>query len=89
MQLVSVSTLRVSLLPCCRCACVLEVLLHLFGVREDLLEALLEAIDVVVYQVLPMDLALVDEADKGEALVNFAQVQHDVLLIVRVGQPDD
>ena len=61
----------------------------LWGVLKDLLEALLEAIDVVVYQVLPMDLALVDEADKGEALVNFAQVQHDVLLIVRVGQPDD
>ena len=52
--------------------------------REDLLEALLKAIDIVVYQVLPMDLALVNEAYKSQALVNFAQVQHDVLLIVCV-----
>ena len=49
---------------------------------EDVLEALLEAIDIVVDQMLPMDFALIDEADEGQALVNFTQVQNDVLLIV-------
>ena len=56
---------------------------------EDLLEALLEPINVVVDQVLAMDLALINEADEGEALVDLAQVEYDVLLVVSVRESDD
>ena len=62
-----------------------EDIAHIGRVGEDVLEALLEAVNVVVDEVLAMDFALVDQADQGETLVNLAQVEHNVLLVVRVG----
>ena len=53
---------------------------------KDVLEAFLEAIDIVVDQVLPMDFTLIDETNESKALVNFTQVQNDVLLIVCMRQ---
>ena len=51
-------------LPGCAACCAgpsrLEVLLHFLAVRENLFEALLEPVDIVVDQVLPMDLVLID-----------------------------
>ena len=59
------------------------------GLLEDFLEAFLEAVDVVVDQVLLVNLPLVDEAHEGEALVDFAQIQDDVVLAVGAGKLDD
>ena len=56
---------------------------------EDLLQALLEPINVVVNQVLAMDFTLVDEADESQTFVDFSEVQHNVFLIVRVCQSND
>jgi len=58
-------------------------------VCEDFLQALLKAINIVVDKVLSVDFALIDEADEGEALVNLPQVEHNVLLVISVGQSDD
>ena len=46
------------------------------------LETLLEAVDVIVNQMLLVDLGLVDEADQGQTLVHFSEVEHDILLVV-------
>ena len=62
----------------------LHIITHLLRVSEDLLQALLEAVNVVIDQMLPVDLVLVDQADQGQTLVNFSQVQNDVLLVVCV-----
>ena len=56
---------------------------------EDLVQALFEPINVVVDQVLPVNFTLIDEADEREALINFTQVQNNVLLIVCMSQPYD
>jgi len=58
-------------------------------VSEDLVQALFEPINVVVDQVLPVNFTLIDEADEREALINFTQVQNNVLLIVCMSQPYD
>ena len=67
----------------------LHIITHLLRVSEDLLQALLEAVNVVIDQMLPVDLVLVDQADQGQTLVNFSQVQNDVLLVVCVSQSND
>ena len=56
---------------------------------EDFLEALLEAVDIVVDQVLSVDLTLVDQAHQRQTLVNFSQVQDNVFLVVCMGQTND
>ena len=43
----------------------LHIITHLLRVSKDLLQALLEAVNVVIDQMLPVDLVLVDEADQG------------------------
>lgn len=53
------------------------------------LEALFEAVNVVVDEVLLVDLGLVDQADEREALVHLSQIEHDVLGGVRVPQSDE
>ena len=67
----------------------LDVRSHFRRVSEDLSQALLEPINVVVNQVLAMDFTLVDQADERQTFVHFPQVQDNVFLIVRVGQPDN
>ena len=56
---------------------------------EDFLESLLKPVNVVVNQVLLGVLALVDQTHQREALVNLAQVEHDVVLLVGRVQFDD
>lgn len=67
----------------------LHIITHLLRVSEDLLQALLEAVNVVIDQMLPVDLVLVDQTDQGQTLVNFSQVQNDVLLVVCVSESND
>ena len=43
----------------------LHIITHLLRVSKDLLQALLEAVNVVIDQMLPVDLVLVDQADQG------------------------
>ena len=56
---------------------------------KDLLEALLEAIDVIIDEMLLVDLRLVDKADQGQALVDLPEVKHNVFLVVGVCQSND
>ncbi len=56
---------------------------------ENRLESFLEAINVVVDQMLSMDLTLVNQAYEGQTFVNFSQIQHNVLLVIGMGQSDD
>ena len=56
---------------------------------KNRLESFFEAIDVVVDQMLSMNLALVNKADKGQTFVNFSQIQHNVLLVIGMCQSDD
>ena len=67
----------------------LHIITHLLRVSEDLLQALLEAVNVVIDQMLPVDLVLVDQTDQGQTLVNFSQVQNDVFLVVCVSESND
>ena len=62
---------------------------HLSRVSKNIFQPFLEAIDVVVDQVLSVDFALVNKANEGETFINFAQVEHDVLLVVCVGQSNN
>lgn len=55
---------------------------------KDLLQAFFEPIDIVVYQVVLIDLTLINEANQGQALVHFPQVEHYVLRGVRMPQPN-
>jgi len=65
----------------------LDVCSHFRRVSKDLSQALLESINVVVDQMLPMDFTLVNQAHECKAFVNFPQVQNNVLLIVCMGKP--
>ena len=56
---------------------------------EDVLESFLEAVNVVVDQVLAVDFTLIDQADQSQTLVHLSQVKHDVFLVVCVRQLDD
>ena len=60
-----------------------------FTLLKYLLQSFLEAVDVVVDQMLLVDFTLVDQANQGQTLVHFSQVQHDVLLGIGVGQSDN
>lgn len=56
---------------------------------ENFLESLLEAVDIVVDQMLSVDLALVDQTHQCQTLVHLSQVQDDVFLVVSMGQSND
>ena len=56
---------------------------------EYFLETFLEAVNVIVDEVLLVNLGLVYQADQGQAFVDFSQVEYNVLLVVSVSQSDD
>ena len=62
---------------------------HNGRVGKNLLQAFLKAVNVVVDQMLSVNLALIDQTHECKALIDFSQVKHNVLLIVRVCQSDD
>ena len=55
---------------------------------KNALESLLKAIDVVVDQVLLVDLGLIDQTHQSQAFVHLSQVEHDVLVGIRVTESD-
>ena len=50
----------------------LNVCPHLRRVSEDFLQSLLKSINIVVDEVLPVNLTLVDQTDEREALVDLS-----------------
>ena len=67
----------------------LNLLVHNFvGACEDLLQALLEPVNIVIDQVLLRNVGLINQAHKGQTLVNLAQVKNDVFefFAVHVGE---
>ena len=59
---------------------------HLGRMGKDLLESVLKSVNIVVYQVLAVNFSLVDQTHQSETFVNFAQINHYVLLVVCVRQ---
>ena len=58
-------------------------------VLEYFLETFLEAIYVIIDQMLLVNLSLVNETDQSQAFVDFPQIQHDVLLVICMCQSNN